>query len=270
MAMMNERRNPRSNVRPNRPRSEWKTSSDWYDQLVGEKGHYYHQKIVLPGFIRLARFHDYKQASLLDLGCGQGILARMLPEGVEYFGVDSSTPLVEAAKYRDRNPGHHYFVGDATEECPFAKNNFTHAAFILSLQNISSYEKAIAIAARRLCKGGKLIVILNHPCFRIPKQSHWGVDHETATQYRRIDRYLSPLRVPIQTHPSQGERSVKTWSYHRPLSDYSEAFQRGGLLIESIEEWCSDKKSTGKMAQMENRSRKEIPLFLGIVAQKMD
>jgi len=35
-----------------------------------------------------------------------------------------------------------------------------------------------------------------------------------------------------------------------------------------MEEWISDKKSTGAKARMENRSREEFPLFLALLAQK--
>src|SRR5579872_4859138 len=54
----------------------WDSSENWYSSCVGEKGHYYHQTVVLPNVLRmLGKFH-----SLLDLGCGQGVLARHLKE----------------------------------------------------------------------------------------------------------------------------------------------------------------------------------------------
>jgi hypothetical protein len=39
-------------------------------------------------------------------------------------------------------------------------------------------------------------------------------------------------------------------------------------VIEKIEEWVSDKKSTGPMAKMEDRARDEIPMFMAILATK--
>jgi hypothetical protein len=36
-----------------------------------------------------------------------------------------------------------------------------------------------------------------------------------------------------------------------------------------MEEWCSDKKSEGAAARMEDRARKEFPLFLTILASKV-
>ena len=88
-------------------------------------------------------------------------------------------------------------------------------------------------------------------------------------QYRRVDRYMSSLTIPIQAHPSQGEKSVNTWTYHHNLSDYTKMLKEAGFVIESLDEWCSDKQSTGGKAKMENRSREEIPMFLAIIAKKL-
>jgi hypothetical protein len=111
---------------------------------------------------------------------------------------------------------------------------------------------------------------MNHPCFRIPRQSSWKVDDEQKIQYRRIDRYTSPMKIPIQAHPSKGQSSATTWSFHHPLASYSQWLNETGFVIELIEEWHSNKVSTGKAAKMENRSREEIPLFLAIKAKKKD
>jgi hypothetical protein len=94
------------------------------------------------------------------------------------------------------------------------------------------------------------------------------VDEENKIQYRRIDRYFTPMKIPIQAHPSQGQESTTTWSFHHPLSDYTHWLHEAGFSINLIDEWCSDKESIGRTAKMENRARQEIPLFLTIAAQK--
>ena len=99
-------------------------------------------------------------------------------------------------------------------------------------------------------------------------QSSWKIDPENKIQYRRIDKYMSPMKIPIQTQPSKGVQSTQTFSFHHPLSDYSRWLKDAGFVISMIEEWCSDKESDGGAAKMENRSRAEIPLFMAIVAHK--
>ena len=112
------------------------------------------------------------------------------------------------------------------------------------------------------------MLVLNHPCFRIPRQTRWDIDEPNKTQYRRIDRYMTPLEIPVATHPGHGARSETTRSYHLPLSEYSRMLCGNGFVIEKLEEWISEKHSVGEAAKMENRARKEFPLFLAILARK--
>lgn len=241
--------------------TSWETSSSWYDKIVGEKGHYYHQHVIIPGALKLLQMKPGSR--LLDLACGQGVLARNLPSGVEYVGVDASPSLIQEAK---KKSGHRFIVGDASQ--PLNEGKFSHASIILALQNIEDGKAVLNNASASLEPGGKCLVVLNHPCFRIPRQSSWGVDDAKKLQYRRIDRYLTPLKIPIQTHPGKQE-SEETWTFHHPLSTYAKWMAESGLAIETIEEWVSDKKSTGANARMENRSREEFPLFLAILSRKL-
>ncbi len=249
--------------------SSWETSHDWYDKLVGTYGHYYHEKIVLPNALRLLNLQKEKRAlRVLDMGCGQGILARHLPKEATYLGVDASPSLISKAKEYSRVKSHSFLVHDLTLGLPDEIKNFTHAALILALQNIEEPLAVLKNAAHALEKGGTLLIVLNHPCFRIPRQSSWQIDPQKKTQYRRIDRYYSPLKIPIQTHPSKQEASTTTWSYHHPLSAYSGWLKETGFVLEVMEEWRSDKVSIGKTAPMENRAREEFPLFLTLLARK--
>jgi ubiquinone/menaquinone biosynthesis C-methylase UbiE len=207
-------------------------------------------------------------AKVADLACGQGVLARNLPQGVAYVGIDASPSLIKSAERNKHHSNQRFLTADLTKPLPLKEDDFSHATIILALQNISEPQTVLQNASRLLSKGGKLLIVLSHPCFRIPRQSSWQVDEEKKLQYRRLDRYLSPLKIPIQTHPSQGEDSPGTWSYHHPLSSYSLWLKECGFMIELLEEWCSDKKSVGKTATMENRCREEFPLFLAILAHK--
>lgn len=252
---------------PKSPRNtSWEPVEKWYHKSVGDEGHYYHKHVVIPGVVRLLNLSSASPTSLLDLGCGQGVLARSIPDDIEYTGVDLSPSLIKAAKSQDSNKRHHYIFGDVLKPLSLKKNDFTHAAIVLAIQNMQHPELALKNAARHLGPNGRLVIAMNHPCFRIPRQSSWKVDEQNQVQYRRIDRYSSSMDIPIQANPSKGEQSATTWSFHRPIADYSRWLFEAGFVIELIEEWHSDKVSTGKSAKMENRSRKEIPMFLAIRA----
>jgi len=237
---------------------------DWYDHKVGQDGHYYHQHVILPNALRLLG----SPHKLLDLGCGQGILARQLPKSTEYLGLDLSPSLTKKAKAMQPWKSKRFLVQDVSKPFALKEKDFSHATLILSLQNMADPAVVLQNIEHHLEPNGALLIVLNHPCFRIPRQSGWLVDLTKKLQSRRLDRYLSPLEIPIQTHPSQQDASSVSSSFHLPLSAYSKLLFESGFFIEHLEEWCSDKISTGPAARMENRARTEFPLFLAILARK--
>lgn len=251
----------REKKQTNKDQDHWHS----YDKTVGASGHYYHQQLILPKTLELLDLKKSKSARLLDLGCGQGILARHLPEHIEYVGLDASPALLKAARSYGKHPKHFFVKKDLAEPFSLDKKDFTHATILLALQNIAEPLQVLKNAAAHLCKGAKFLIVLNHPCFRIPRQSSWGIDAPKKIQYRRIDRYFSPLAIPIQMRPGDKQQPEETMSYHHPLSSYSKWLHEAGFTISLIEEWCSDKKSTGTAAAMENRARQEFPLFLALL-----
>ena len=249
--------------------TSWEKISSWYDGAVGESGHYYHERVIFPALQKLISFDEKTHFSLLDLACGQGILSRVLPKTISYTGIDLSPSLIKAAKEKNKNKQCQFFHADITKKLPVEKSDFDCCTIILALQNIKDPFLALQNAFLHLKAGGSLVLVLNHPCFRIPRQSSWGIDEERQIQYRRIDRYQTPMTIPIQAHPSLGKKSEATPSFHFSLSDLTKWLYKAGFVIEWLEELCSDKKSTGKCAKREDRSRKEIPLFLCIKARKL-
>ena len=245
--------------------TSWQTSASWYNKITGEKGHYYHEHVVIPETLKLL---DLKPGDkLLDLACGNGILGRSIPKGIDYMGIDLSESLVSSAKKMDRNINHKYTSGDVTKPLNI-NTNFNKAAIILALQNIKKPHLAIDNASKHMQSGGDLVIVMNHPAFRIPRQSSWQIDQAKKIQFRRIDKYMSRMEIPVNTNPSDRNSEV-TWSYHYPLSEYSKMLKNCNFVIKEIQEWTSDKESEGKFAKMENRGRSEFPLFLTIVATKI-
>ena len=195
----------------------------------------------------------------------KGSYRAISPDGVGYVGLDGAKPLITLAKNHQENPNHQFLVRDVTKPFRLEEKGFSHAVFLLSLQNMKEPEKALIETRKYLKKGGSLLLVLNHPCFRIPRQTSWGIDEKKKCQYRRIDRYMSPMEIPIQMHPGKKE-SIQTFSYHHSLSDLSHFLHKAKFVIKTIDEWTSHKQSSGKKKKMENRAREEIPLFLAIHA----
>lgn len=242
--------------------TSWQSSAKWYEKSVGEKGHFYHQRVIFPKLLPLL---DLKpESSLLDLGCGQGVLSRKIPESCNYLGIDSSPSFIAFAKKQAHSKKHCFLEADLSKPVSFSPT-FSHSCFLLSLQNMGPPEIPLQNACKHLKPGGKLVLVLNHPCFRIPRQSSWGIDPASQIQYRRIDSYLTFQKIPIQMEPGKNPNKV-TYSFHFSLSELSQILSKNHLLMEQIQEWVSPKISQGKQAKRENRARKEIPLFLALSA----
>ncbi len=246
----------------------WEEGAKWYDQLVGDAGHYYHQHVIVP-FLK-GWFHG--KGSLVDLGCGQAFFAKALPEGWSYTGIDASKSLIESAKARDGGAkdgkGVHCFVHDLTQPLKPGHETYDVALFLLSLQDMEKPELAIANAAKLVKEGKELWIVLNHPCFRIPRQTGWGFDEGKKMQYRKVDSYMTENLIPIEIHPSKG--STKTvFHHHFSLTLLTQWLSRHHFFIGEMAELISDKTSIGGKSAMENRARKEFPLFLCIKCRSL-
>jgi len=231
---------------------------------VGEAGSEYHRQVIIPGVIRLLGLEAGRR--VLDVACGQGVLCRALQQrGMEVTGIDSAAELVEAA--RQRGPATiAYHIAEAQNLSFLAAGQFAGAVCVLALQNMNPLPAVFDSVARLLGPGAPLVMVMTHPCFRGAKETSWGWDGGNAVQYRRVDRYLLPRKVPIMTHP--GEKTGQyTWTFHRPLQTYVRLLHNAGLAVDWLEEWPSHKTSEpGPRAAAENRARQEIPLFMALRA----
>jgi SAM-dependent methyltransferase len=119
-----------------------------------------------------------------------------------FIGVDASPKLIEAAKARGpANPCVRFAVRDAKQLGSIADGSFDAAACVMAVQDVDDAAAMFQQLGLALRPGGRAVIVMMHPCFRVPRQSDWGWDEEKKTQYRRVDRYLSPMQVPIATHP---------------------------------------------------------------------
>lgn len=246
--------------------TSWGNVAVWYQESVASEKSY-QRRLILPNLVRLMDIRPGEK--ILETACGEGIMSRAFREaGGIVSAADISPELVALAK--KNSPAEIRFeVAPADRMEMFSEGFFDKAAIVLALQNIEADKEAVREIARLLHPGGKLFIVLNHPCFRIPKASEWGYDETRRVQYRRIDRYISESKNLIEMHPGADPREV-TVSFHRPLQHYFKILGSSGFAVTRFEEWTSPKVSEpGPRAEAENRARKEIPIFLAFVAVKL-
>jgi ubiquinone/menaquinone biosynthesis C-methylase UbiE len=250
--------------------TSWGGVATWYDGLIEDSSDSFQKNVIMPNLIRIVA--PAKGMTILDVACGQGYFSRAFADnGAKVIASDISPELIELAK-KNAVKEVEYYVASA-DKLPFATDSSADVAVIvLALQNIENLPGTISECSRALKSGGRLIVVLNHPAFRIPQNSSWQWDEKEAKQYRRVDSYMSDAQIKIDMTPGEPVVSKKkfTQSFHRPLQSYFKALNKSGLAVTRLEEWISHKKSQkGPRAQEEDRTRKEMPMFICLEAKKI-
>lgn len=257
-----------------RPRREvksgmnWDEVADWYLGWVGEFGSKHHRLLAIPEVMSLLDLR--RGESVLDIGSGHGVLAQhVLAAGATYTGIDVSARLIEAGR-RAYGRRVRFFIGDATRLTDIrdlAPGSFSAVTFLLSIQDIDPLEAALENAAKALEPGGRIVILMTHPAFRIPRHSGWGWDEGRKLRFRRVDGYLSRMAIPLRATQSRKNVSV---TFHRPLEAYFAAIAAAGLLVDSFHEIPTFKTSeSGPSAKADLAASREFPLFAAIRAWKL-
>ena len=245
--------------------TSWGGVADWYDSYLETNKDSYQEKVIAPNLLRIL---DIKKGmKIADLACGQGFFSRKFKGvGAVVTGIDISEELIGQAKNHSKDI--EYFVSPAHKLSFLKDSSFSIVTIILAIQNIKELNDVLKEVNRILVSGGRLVLVLNHPMFRIPKRSSWGFDEKEGIQYRRIDGYLTEKTNSIVMHPGK-EKSEETISYHRPLQDFFKSLSKNNFSVTRLEEWTSHKKSeAGPKQKAEDLARKEIPLFMMMEAKK--
>lgn len=246
----------------------WDQVAEWYDKLVGESGSDYHRNVILPAALRLlgARAGE----SVIDICCGQGVLAGPLLEtgAARYTGVDASPRLIDAARSRfGKNPRCSFLVADACAKGPWVDGSHDAAVCLMAVHDVPDLAGLCRQMAASLKAPGRAVLVFMHPCFRIPKRSHWGFDNDQKIQFRRLDAYGTPEPIPVTTHPGRRDGTATTF-HHRPLADVITALGKAGLAITGCEELYSHRRSqgSGPFSRAEHKAAAEFPLFIALKA----
>ncbi|MCX6865784.1 MAG: class I SAM-dependent methyltransferase, partial [Verrucomicrobia bacterium] len=259
---------PGSNKNPATGDHGWDPVAAWYDKLVGESGSDYHRNVIVPAALRLLDARPGE--SVIDACCGQGVLVRPLLEaGVDRFtGVDASPRLIAAAQARHGKDARvAWVVADVSQPGAWADGSHDAATCLMAVHDVVDAVAMFSNIARALKPGGRAVFVLMHPCFRIPRTTHWGWDADQKIQYRRIDGYHTPLEIPITTHPGKNTGDLTVFR-HRTLAELLTSLGHSGLSVVACEELYSHRRSqaSGPFSKAEHRAAEEIPLFIALKA----
>lgn len=252
---------------PKNKDTSWNKVADWYDQLL-KNDNSYQAKVITPNLLRILALRKGEQ--VYDIACGQGYFANIFVyNGAKVIASDISKNLIENAK--KNSDGKTLFYITPAHRAPFLKNNSIDTiTIILAIQNIENVNEVLVECKRVLKDNGRIVIILNHPAFRVPKGSDWYF--QDGIQSRLVSKYLSEAKVLIDMTPGEknSKKKINTITFHRPLQYYTKLFFKNGFVINRLEEWISHKQSeVGPRQTAEDKARKEIPMFMCIEVKKI-
>lgn len=251
--------------------TSWGKVAGWYNKMLEEGEDTYQEKLIKPNLLRILNVKAGEE--ILDVGCGQGYFAIELGKlGAKVLGVDVGNELIKLAKEQG-GKNETYLVLSAEKLVGVQDSRFDALICVLALQNIKNMHDAVSEMSRVLKPGGRAVLVLNHPAFRIPTASSWGFEEQTKTQYRRVDAYMSEItqQVDMTQGVTDPKKKKYTWSFHHPIQVYFKAFIKAGLVVTRLEEWVSHKTSDkGPRKPAEDKARKEIPLFMCLELKKLN
>ena len=200
----------------------WEAHAEWWQRRFTDGVDPEYTEQILP----LIAEHLPATGRMLDVGCGEGQVARVAAEqGLEVVGVDPSHTQVLLA--RERASGPSYLQGSATG-LGVGDESVDVVVACLVFEHIADVDAALAEVVRVLRPGGRFLFLLNHPLLQTPG-SGWIDDQilDPPEQYWRIGPYLTEADTIEEV-----ERDVFIRFFHRPLNRYlNTAFDAGMSLV---------------------------------------
>lgn len=198
----------------------WEANSGWWQDGFTEGADPEYEEQIVP----LARHWLRGYNRILDIGCGEGQIARRLVvDGARnVVGVDPTWAQLTTARARAAGP---VYARSVAEHLPIASNSCDAALACLVFEHMADHRPAIAEVARVLRPGGRFVFFLNHPMLQCPG-SGWVIDHILEEEYWRIGPYLLEDVTMEELAPG-----VVLPFVHRPLSQYVNALAAQGLFL---------------------------------------
>lgn len=207
----------------------WDALAPWWKATFTEGADVEYELQILPLVAQELRGFE----SILDLGCGEGHIARhLLTNGAKnVVGIDPSSAQLENAVVRQQHGGKKNqaaYVRGVGEVLPFCSASFDAIVCCLAIEHASDVDAVLTEAARVLKEDGCFLLLVNHPMYQ-GEGSGFVDDQILGEHYWRIGPYLIEA-----TSIEEVDRGVFIPFAHRPLSRYINPLSERDVLLTKL------------------------------------
>jgi 2-polyprenyl-3-methyl-5-hydroxy-6-metoxy-1,4-benzoquinol methylase len=162
---------------------------------------------------------DVSGLTVLDAGCGEGYLSRILTQlGAKVTGIDISTRLVAMSRAKDQEGKINYQVANLSQPLVAYQDHFDLSASFFVLNDIYDYRGFLSTLGSAIKPGGRAVFFMNNPYSFVMR----GL----------VTNYFDPGNAfPYRGMAAEG---VKVHFYQRTLEEYLDACFAAGFQLERL------------------------------------
>lgn len=176
----------------------------------------YNRDLIIPRLLQLVG--DTTGLAVLDAGCGEGIVSRLLAgRSASVTGIDIVPRFIELARERDPTKAIIYEVHNLSRPLPQYEHAFDLIVSNMVLNDLPDYRGFIATLSQMLKPNGRIVLSMNNPY--------------SAVLREKVESYFDSGKAALYGMAQDG---VAVYYFHHTMEEYMTAFHSQGLLLRCL------------------------------------